>query len=287
MLDWWNSFAGIGGWFFILLLDVGLTSWLLFDSQRRRAPTVGWRIAMIVLTLLVLPSAAIRGLNVAVRYQTRELLSWLGLVFGGLLPLSTAAGYVVAVVNAPALTAVAAKPAVPQQPPAPAAAAEGAKAQDLPHAEPVAPPPQAPAGEARAQDPPRPEPASRPLQREPVTMQAGPGVGQRPRGPAQRQQANAWLVLDEGEGRKREFRLYCGDVRIGRRKQGNDVVLEDASVSREHALIREENGYFTLFDRGASAGTFVNGHRVREPILLQDGDVLLLGEIRLRFVKLD
>ncbi len=96
----------------------------------------------------------------------------------------------------------------------------------------------------------------------------------------QRPLAGAWLVDERG----RRHNIYKGDTRIGRRTQGNDIVLSDPSVSREHALIREQDGHYTLYDRGSSGGTYVNGERLRQPAMLYNGDVIILGEVRLTFV---
>lgn len=99
---------------------------------------------------------------------------------------------------------------------------------------------------------------------------------------SRRQPANAWLV-DAQSGDRHS--LYVGDTRIGRRRSGNDIVLDNPSVSREQALIREESGVFTLFDRGSTSGTFVNERRLREPAILYHGDVVDMGDLRLTFVS--
>lgn len=121
---------------------------------------------------------------------------------------------------------------------------------------------------------------------------AGPVVVPPPRPPQpppsrpgpqpRRQEAPAWLV-DESTGHRHP--LFVGDTRIGRRHSGNDIVLDHSSVSREQALIREDSGVFTLFDRGSSGGTFVNDRRLREPAILYHGDVIDMGEVRLTFVS--
>lgn len=96
-----------------------------------------------------------------------------------------------------------------------------------------------------------------------------------------REVAPAWL-LEEGTGR--QYQLYRGDTRIGRKKGLNDIVLDNPTVSREHALIREESGVFTLYDRGSKAGTYVNGRRLYRPVILYHGDVIQMGEVQLTFV---
>lgn len=108
-----------------------------------------------------------------------------------------------------------------------------------------------------------------------------------PRKPGTREPAGAALVVLEGAQQGHEYHLPGGDARIGRQRQGNDIVLSgDRCVSREHALVREEHGHYTLFDRGSTTGTYVNGHPVKGPVLLHHGDEITMGQTRLRFVKL-
>lgn len=94
-----------------------------------------------------------------------------------------------------------------------------------------------------------------------------------------RPRAKAWLVDEKSNN---SFQLFQGDTRAGRGKN-NDIPFMDKAVSREHILIREENGQFTLYDRGLT-GTRVNGKRIDSPVLLTHGDAVELGDTRLRFV---
>ncbi len=62
-----------------------------------------------------------------------------------------------------------------------------------------------------------------------------------------------------------------------------DVRLDDATVSRKHALIvRRDDGVVILDDRSMN-GVWVNGERVTEAFLA-DGDEIQLGRVPLRFV---
>jgi pSer/pThr/pTyr-binding forkhead associated (FHA) protein len=71
-------------------------------------------------------------------------------------------------------------------------------------------------------------------------------------------------------------------VRIGRSLTA-DVHLDDASVSRRHALlIREHDGIHLVDDRSLN-GVEVNGRRVTRAVL-RDGDTITLGRVRLRFL---
>ena len=68
---------------------------------------------------------------------------------------------------------------------------------------------------------------------------------------------------------------------VGRGEQ-NTVVLSDPSVSARHALLSCRLGQWWLEDVGSSNGTFLNNARVAQPVLIQPGDVLGLGGVRLR-----
>jgi pSer/pThr/pTyr-binding forkhead associated (FHA) protein len=72
-------------------------------------------------------------------------------------------------------------------------------------------------------------------------------------------------------------------VRVGR-SPANDIVLDDASVSRRHALLaRRGETTFVLDDRSLN-GVRVNGERVSEAAL-RDGDALVLGNVAVRYVE--
>lgn len=64
-------------------------------------------------------------------------------------------------------------------------------------------------------------------------------------------------------------------ITLGRRMD-NDVVLESAMVSRQHAQIRWRYGRFILYDLSNRGRTLVNGQPVQE-YALQPGDVIALS----------
>jgi adenylate cyclase len=60
--------------------------------------------------------------------------------------------------------------------------------------------------------------------------------------------------------------------------------LSDAKVSRRHALIQAQKQYeFWLLDLGSSNGTYLNGRRLTQPVLLRDQDQIEVGPFRLMF----
>lgn len=63
-----------------------------------------------------------------------------------------------------------------------------------------------------------------------------------------------------------------------------DIVIEDASVSRRHAVIVHRGGRTRILDDRSLNGVYVNGERVAEAAL-SDGDGIALGRVVARFVE--
>jgi len=71
-------------------------------------------------------------------------------------------------------------------------------------------------------------------------------------------------------------------VTIGR-IQGCDVVLDDASVSKQHVAIEVVGNDYFLQDLGSANGTFVNGMKVTRH-MLRHGDVVRIRDYELRYI---
>lgn len=89
------------------------------------------------------------------------------------------------------------------------------------------------------------------------------------------------IVMTKG-GAPRQVDLQAGHTRIGRDTR-NAVVLDSAKVSRRHADIETTGNAAVLLDLGSSNGTRVNGRTVRRQ-MLQNGDLIALGDVQLRFL---
>ena len=72
-------------------------------------------------------------------------------------------------------------------------------------------------------------------------------------------------------------------TRLGR-SHSADVVLDDSSVSRRHALVVRRGEATVLCDDRSLNGVFVNGRRVGE-CPLADGDQITLGKVVVRYVE--
>jgi hypothetical protein len=87
--------------------------------------------------------------------------------------------------------------------------------------------------------------------------------------------AAPFLILDG----RRTVPVTRPIVTMGR-SLDNDVIVDDARVSRHHAQLRRRAGRYVVYDLGSSGGTMVNGDRVSE-CLLQAGDVISLGGMQI------
>jgi S1-C subfamily serine protease len=76
---------------------------------------------------------------------------------------------------------------------------------------------------------------------------------------------------------------------LGRTVELCHLVVDDDSVSKQHASIRKDGDRFLVADRNSSNHTAVNGkfnRQVFDETPLKEGDTLTLGEVRLQFRKL-
>lgn len=83
------------------------------------------------------------------------------------------------------------------------------------------------------------------------------------------------------DGQDRTFALGSAGLRVGR-SPDNDIVLNNAIVSRRHARIEQRGRETWLIDNDSRNGVLVNQLRVREA-QLEDGDVVRIGPFDIRF----
>lgn len=92
----------------------------------------------------------------------------------------------------------------------------------------------------------------------------------------------AKLVISKSDNMLGSRFLDNARISIGR-ASGNDIQLDDAAVSKQHAVIEVVGKDHILLDMGSSNGTFVNGTRVSRH-LLRHGDVVEVRDFQLRYV---
>jgi VWFA-related protein len=91
----------------------------------------------------------------------------------------------------------------------------------------------------------------------------------------------AMLVDKSQPDRKYDLK---GTMNVGR-SQDNHIILDDPTISRQHAWIKTEGEGFVVFDIGSANGTFVNDQPVEAPRRLENGDVVRFGEVEFVFTK--
>jgi sigma-B regulation protein RsbU (phosphoserine phosphatase) len=89
------------------------------------------------------------------------------------------------------------------------------------------------------------------------------------------------LVLDEN-GPPRRVPLRPPPIVIGRQPPA-DIVLDGTTVSRRHCRFDLHDGKIRLTDLQSTNGTYVNGIRLTEPTVLEDGAAIEVGIWRLRY----
>jgi hypothetical protein len=94
-----------------------------------------------------------------------------------------------------------------------------------------------------------------------------------------------WVVVRSGDHKGRDYRLVAGKNAMGTAADC-DVVLTDAYLSAQHAVIRYEDGDFILSDLDSTNGTIVNDTRVVKTALV-DNDTIRVGRTELKFKALE
>lgn len=85
------------------------------------------------------------------------------------------------------------------------------------------------------------------------------------------------LIMRTGPTPGAAYTLEGDQLMIGR-DSTNEIVINDAEVSRRHARLTFQGGKYVLEDLGSTNGTFVNGQRLAGPRVLKPGEVVSFGE---------
>jgi tRNA A-37 threonylcarbamoyl transferase component Bud32 len=87
-----------------------------------------------------------------------------------------------------------------------------------------------------------------------------------------------WLSIKNGADRGKTLRVTEAGVLVGR-DPTSDLPLADEKVSRSHAkLTVQPDGRVLLSDLGSTNGTFVDGNRIVQPVVLRGDERLRFGD---------
>jgi FHA domain len=92
------------------------------------------------------------------------------------------------------------------------------------------------------------------------------------------------LVQHAGPDPGNLYSLANSEIFLGR-DINNDIVINDAEVSRKHArLLLQPSGEYQLEDLGSTNGTYIDGQRITGPHLMYPGETIMLGDnVRFHF----
>jgi pSer/pThr/pTyr-binding forkhead associated (FHA) protein len=91
------------------------------------------------------------------------------------------------------------------------------------------------------------------------------------------------LVLKYNDVELQRFPLKNEISMVGRAKDC-DIQIAERRLSRKHCEIHRKDGRFVVHDLGSQNGTYVNRKRIRDPHVLEDGDVLNFAEYSVHYL---
>ena len=89
------------------------------------------------------------------------------------------------------------------------------------------------------------------------------------------------LISTRGAVSGSRYLLDEDEITVGRDPRA-DILLDDSTVSRQHAVFRRVSGQYSVIDAGSLNGTYVNRQRVDQAVL-KNGDEIMIGKFRLVF----
>jgi hypothetical protein len=85
------------------------------------------------------------------------------------------------------------------------------------------------------------------------------------------------LIVRAGPNPGKVYPIMRSEISIGR-DPASDVLINDAEISRRHAVIKMIPEGYTIEDLGSTNGTIINNQRIVGPHLLRSGEMIYLGE---------
>jgi VWFA-related protein len=92
------------------------------------------------------------------------------------------------------------------------------------------------------------------------------------------------LSLVRGKGTKKDIDIGK-TVTIGRDERNTLGLFKDSDIAQQHAEVIKENGRYIIEDKGSTAGTYVNKTKVLGRQVLEDGDIINVGQATIVFSR--
>mgnify|MGYP000930387237 CR=1 FL=1 len=94
---------------------------------------------------------------------------------------------------------------------------------------------------------------------------------------------DAFVAVYQGARLREMYKLTRGgEITVGR-DESCQIMLADEVCSRRHGAFVWKDSAWWLHDLGSRNGTLVNGQRLSQPQVLQEGDLIQIGKTKLRF----
>ena len=107
-----------------------------------------------------------------------------------------------------------------------------------------------------------------------------------------RKKKRQWkIILEDIDSWEKYSFIFYDTVGIGRGKEGSMYekylpLVNDSRVSKQHCVIVSRGDKLYLRDQDSRNGTYLNGERVYEPIVIQKEDIIGVGGTRLEIQRI-
>ena len=107
--------------------------------------------------------------------------------------------------------------------------------------------------------------------------------------------SDACLIELIGKQENKKYNLFIQNIinkkeyafSIGRDPNINDIVIDDISISRQHALIYKKGDHFFIKDNDSTNGTYINDEKIKVEATLSNQDQIKIGGTILKFLQGD
>ena len=96
---------------------------------------------------------------------------------------------------------------------------------------------------------------------------------------------DAYVAVYQGDRAGEMYKLTRGREIVVGRDESCQIMLADEACSRKHGAFVWRDSAWWLDDLGSRNGTLVNGQRMARTRMLEEGDLIRVGNTKLRFTR--